>query len=548
MRSLYAAIMMFLCIGQLTLAMNTKNQVVTKRDKKYCCDGGVKVWMRTNITTPLWFWWKSNQLYKELEQAIQQDDGQKITDLIGLGVDPERHLRRRTYDLPIDKPLGSALQHGKADACKALLNSGCVPKTDDVEIAFNYNNSDEIRDLILATHIAAHDSQIFDRVFHITLKKGTQQQIACALKYGADIDEADWIDGTKETPLEYAIRRRPAKVAFLLEQGASVTNQALFQAIELGNKDALIQLIERRRLLMQQEQRKALSFGQAVKILLDKEREVVADIWLDYHKSFPFHLGLQIAPPAMSEYLCSLGVDVNWQDYLGRTALWFADSAEKMHVLLAGGAECDIQDNRGRTVIYELASKDLPHNAPREDKLRTLLKAMLVYPRVVRSNRENVAMAQQALFVSLCALKRYCKNLPIDVRIYIMAYVFGDMLYHMPWGKMIGCMPVSDVVRTVPFEVQRKLTERIELTPGSFGAILDKEKLIQEHTEQHMAWLQKLLLLKDREGKCAYQITRTCAKKLDANHNEHFRYRWRGKIENEYRFLFDTGTLYTEKP
>ena len=63
---------------------------------------------------------------------------------------------------------------------------------------------------------------------------------------------------------------------------------------------------------------------------------------------------------AMIEYLIEEGFDVNKRDTNGETALFYAASAEAINCLLDWGANCNIRNHHGNTVLFSIMPYDCP--------------------------------------------------------------------------------------------------------------------------------------------------------------------------------------------
>ncbi len=530
-------LLFFLCIFQV-LSPGFLSAMEKKKNER-CCYGGVIACVRRNITTPLWFNWHYERLIKELSQAVAADNGQKVTEIIGYGINPNGY---REWGYTRDKFLEPALKNGKSNAATALLNAGAMPTLEELTCAFDHVASQKVRNLMLTKYLAIRGCEK-NSALGMVMQKGTEGEIAFVLKNGASLNDKSVTDRRYErfTPLLYAVLKRPDIVPFLLGQGAEVTNQSIAQAIKSGDRALFDMLIRRHSFIikgMQARSKKKKTFEQVFTLLLQAEKAQKQDEW--HQKDETFHKALKDAPAHMIRHLCSLGVDPNWQDGEGRTALFYVDEAEKVRALLECGARPDIQDAQGKTVAHMLSIK-----SSADPKYYKALKTLLSHPRLMRS-KEISDKAQRAVFVALCSLRRVCPTLPIDIRIRILLYAFRNEYYSGQWGKFMRNIPMSEVVRNVPLEAQLQLIEKRELSPLCYGSILDKEKLIVAHTECHMSHLIDLLFMCDNEGKvpCKY-AQGTLREHLSVSSLPHFVYTWRGRIEREYRFLFDTSTLYT---
>lgn len=516
--------------------------------KKPCCDGGLSNWLRKTITTPLWLLWHDERLYRELQQAVCADDDQTVRALIQLGISPNGY-----YECEVVKNnfLLEGIEKRRNKAVQALLKEGSIPRLADLAASFKYQTDDQTCTALLEKYIAYlsertdHDARQRTDLLQLIIEKGTPDQICIVLKKLKLSPDTRCMGEIKaDSPLTYALEYRKELAPFLVAQGVTIADRELLKVIRRGDVEALHFLLRNYAFMPYGHVPDDKTFNvtsvpylNAVGSFVRKEQQL--PLIERYSENAPLHKSLHDAPSHMIDALVIFGVDVNWQDRNGRTALWHNRHA--VAALMRHGADVDQVDVMGNTLLQELSQEQHESVSARE-----ALEKMLVYP---RTKSLDVSREKASVFMALCCLKKSCSALPYQLRKRILEFAYDDghegqcIAIFSSWGKYIKEVPVEKIVGVIPSQQELLLCRRQEISPGNYGCLLDPEAIIREHTRQHLLFLRKLLTQKDKAGNQPWQYARQdilCLRSATSDEHD-FEYHWRGRVEREYRYLIKNG-------
>lgn len=459
---LFSLCMALFAASGCMFAMETTD--LAKASKKGCCYGGVIACLQRRVTTPLWVAWKGDELYLELEQAVEEDEEEKVSRLLSYGLNPNGISR---WDNTVFRFLDKSIQRGSLKSLQQLLAAGAVPYLYEMQLAGMQEDGIEMLDALSKAYVAAKKddrSALNALLARLIVDKAHGSSVQNVLDAGASIHE----EYRGVTPLEYAAEiGNQGMVLFLLEHGAIVTPRALHNGI-CSQKKLIVDALLRKHPAITQSMAEGLSFEAAVRNMLKEEESKSSGIYLSdgalYAEQMPCHIGLLSADPEMIEYLYRLGVNINWQNRNHETVLWpagnFCDVNERQLLRVCKLIDCgvliDIERSDGQTVVHHLA----------QNGRKKLLTCLLTHP-----------------------MEHLAKALPSE-----------------------------------------------------------GEQLVQDVTGCHMVLVRKLLSHSagKQESCMPYELaSHESLKRQLSPEEQDIDYHWRSKVEREYRYLINTGKIYS---
>lgn len=182
--------------------------------------------------------------------------------------------------------------------------------------------------------------------------------IEALLNDGGKINAPNWMG---ETPLEIALKMKENETAkYLVEKGADFTTE------RKGGFYGLLTAIATNNIPM-------------IELMLSK-KQVDLNRITGANGLFPLKIAVLNGGKEVLEYLINKGVDINKQDNLGNTALHYAVftyNYQKIRMLLSAGANPNIKNKQGDSVI-NVAAKYENHHNPEARQIYQLLKARQV--------------------------------------------------------------------------------------------------------------------------------------------------------------------------